>query len=147
MQLNVKCSFINKREFEKALEYLKPIVGRDIAYSGKDFDENGEIWHLETYASSLTLGQVHELTALCPIRPIRPITKESIYNKVAFMIGRLGDAYHPEDPIEVDDPNEQLHLEMLQNDIDHDCDALGLDPCAIALEVLCDLGIISERFK
>ena len=146
MQLNVKCTFINKREFEKALEYLKPIVGGDIAYSGKDFDDNGEVWHLETYAS-LTQDQLNGLTALCPIRPIRPITKESIYNKIAFMIGRLGDAYHPEDPIEVDDPNEQLHLEMLQNDIGHDCDALGLDPCAIALEVLCDLEISSKRFK
>lgn len=39
MEICVKCFFDNKPEFEKALNYLKPIVGNsNIAYSGRDVE-------------------------------------------------------------------------------------------------------------
>ena len=85
------------------------------------------------------------MTALCPIRPRVEVSEEAVRNKIAYMIGRFGAGYHPEDDvrdlIDSDDFDEIQHFEIVQNDIDYICDALGLDPCAIALEVLTDLGI------
>lgn len=73
MELCVKCFFDNKPEFEKALNYLKPIVGNDMAYTGKDFGLTNEIYSIETY-NELTQDQLNELIALCPIRP--PVSKD-----------------------------------------------------------------------
>ena len=140
MELCVKCYFDNKPEFEKALNYLKPIVGDDIAYS----DKVGE-FYIETYRS-ITQAQLNGLTALCPIGSRRKVSREAIYNRIAYLIGIFGAGYHPEDDVRDLAPEDSsyeylAHLEVTQNDIDFMCDALGLDPCAIALEVLTDLGI------
>lgn len=145
MEICVKCFFDNKPEFEKALNYLEPIVGfPNIAYSGRDVecDPNGNSY-IETYGP-ITQDQLNELTALCPIKPKRKITKEGVYSKIAYMIGIFGAGYHPEDDmldhIDYEDPMREK-LQAIQNDIDHDCDALGLNHLAITLEVLTDLGI------
>lgn len=109
MEICVKCFFDNKSEFEKALNYLKPIVDGNIDYSGQ-------------------------------------VSREAVYNRIAYLIGIFGASYHPDDNVRDLAPEgssyEYLtHLEVTQNDIDYMCDVLGLDPCAIALEVLTDLGI------
>lgn len=146
MEICVKCFFDNKSEFEKALNYLKPIMGSDIAYSGRDFElDSREGNYIETY-SPITQIQLDELTALCPLKPKKKVSKEAVYNRIAYLIGIFGASYHPDDDVRDLAPEgssyEYLaHLEVTQNDIDYMCDALGLDPCAIALEVLTDLGI------
>lgn len=73
MELCVKCFFDNKPDFDKALAYLKPIVGGDINYSGQAFDAGPNSWAIETY-KPITQSQLNELTALCPIRP--PVSKD-----------------------------------------------------------------------
>lgn len=140
MEICVKCFFDSWSEFEKALNYLEPIMGSDIAYS----DKVGE-FYIETYRS-ITQAQLNGLTALCPIGARRRASREAIYNRIAYLIGIFGAGYHPEDDVRDLAPEDSsyeylAHLEVTQNDIDFMCDALGLDPCAIALEVLTDLGI------
>lgn len=156
MELCVKCFFDNKSEFEKALNYLETTIGSsNMAYSGRDveLDPNGNSY-IETYGP-ITQNQLNELTALCPIRPKRDttkVTKEMVYNRIAYLIGRFGAAYHPDDDVRDLAPDdidyiELVHLELVQNDIDFGCDVLGLDPCAIALEIATSLGIIPEHIK
>lgn len=145
MEICVKCFFDSKSEFEKALNYLKPIVGGDINYSGQAFETEPNNWAIETY-KPIAQDQLNELTALCPIRPKRKVTKEMVYNRIAYLIGIFGAGYHPDDDVRDLAPEGSsyeylVHLEITQNDIDYMCDALGLDPCAITLEVLTDLGI------
>ena len=150
MEICINCHFDNKSEFEKALNYLKPIVGGDINYSGQAFETEPNNWAIETY-KPITQDQLNELTALCPIRPRVEVSKDAVRNKIAYMIGRFGASYHPEDDIrdliDSDDFDEVQHFEIVQNDIDYICDALGLDPCAIALEIAASLYIIPDRLK
>ena len=145
MEICVKCLFDNKPDFDKAFNYLEPIVGSDIVYN----DKIGDLY-IETYRS-ITQDQLNELTALCPIRPRVEVSKEVVRNKIAYLIGRFGASYHPEDDvrdlIDSDNFDEVQHFEIIQNDIDYMCDALGLDPCAIALEVMASLYIIPDRLK
>lgn len=130
MQLYVKCGFDNKPEFDKALEYLTPIVGRDITYTGRDFDLTNEQWFIETYAE-LTQDQLNELTALCPIRPRRQISKQRVISKIAFGIGMYGMSYHPDD-----------HLD---DETWEDAKILGLDVYDIVAELMKEFGIINIK--
>lgn len=132
MELCVKCFFDNKSDFDKALAYLKPIVNNDIAYTGRDFDLTNETYFIETYAT-LTQDQLNELTALCPIRPRREISKQRVYSKIAFGIGLYGASYHPDD--------------YLDDETFEDCKILGLDPCAVALDLMTEFGITPEHLK
>ena len=132
MQLYVKCGFDNKPEFDKALEYLTPIVGRDIAYTGRDFDLANEQWFIETY-TELTQNQLNELTALCPIRPRRQRSKQQVIAKIAFGIGLHGCGYHPDD-----------HMDDVTWE---DCDILGLDPYKLTLDLMVEFGIINNKTK
>ena len=152
MEICVKCFFDNKPEFEKALNYLETTIGSsNMAYSGRDveLDPNGNSY-IETYGP-ITQDQLNELTALCPIKPRVEVSKEAVRNKIAYMIGRFGASYHPDDDvrdlIDSDDFGEVPHFEIIQNDIDYICNALGLDPCAIALEVMASLYIIPDHLK
>lgn len=90
MELCVKCFFDNKSDFDMVFNYLKPIVGDDIAYTGRDFDADilGEFC-IETYRS-ITQAQLNELTALCPLRPRRKVSREAVYNRIAYLIGIFG---------------------------------------------------------
>ena len=140
MEICVKCFFDNKPEFDMAFNYLEPIMGSDIEYN----DNVGDLY-IETYRS-ITQAQLNGLTALCPIKLRRKISREAIYNRIAYLIGIFGADYHPDDDVRDLAPESSsyeylAHLEVTQNDIGFMCDALGLDPCAIALEVLTDLGI------
>lgn len=132
MEINVKCYFDNKPEFEKALDYLKPIVGGDMAYTGKDFDPTNETYYIETY-SVLTQSQLDELTALCPIRPKREISKQRVYSKIAYGIGLHGSSYHPDD--------------MLDDVTFEDCKILGLDPSEIAFELMAEFDVLPDHIK
>lgn len=151
MELCVKCFFDNKSDFDKALAYLKPIVGGDMCVSGQDVEVRDMGLYIETYRC-LTQAQLDRLTALCPIRPKREITKQRVYSKMAFLIGRFGAAYHPEDDLRELAPEDSTYddivqLELAQNDIDYMCDKLGLDPCAIALDLMTEFGITPEHLK
>lgn len=126
MEICVKCFFDNKPEFEKALNYLKPIVGHDINYSDQNLDAKSNSWHIETY-SPITQNQLDELTALCPIRPAREISEQHVYSKIAFGIGLYGSSYNPDD--------------MLDDDTLEDCKILGLDPSAITHELMVEFEI------
>lgn len=132
MELCVKCFFDNKSDFDKALAYLKPIVGGDICYSGQAIETEPNNWAIETY-KPITQDQLDELTALCPIRPRREISKQRVYSKIAFGIGLHGSSYHPDD--------------MLDDVTFEDCKILGLDPCAVALELMAEFGITPEHLK
>lgn len=126
MEICVKCFFDNKPEFEKALNYLKPIVGHDMDYSGQAFGAEPNNWVIDTY-SPLTQNQLDELTALCPIRPKREISKQHVYSKIAFGIGVYGSSYNPDD--------------MLDDDTLEDCKILGLDPFEITHELMVEFEI------
>lgn len=128
MELCVKCFFDNKPEFEKALDYLKPIVGDDMAYTNLTY----EIYCIETY-KELTQDQLNELTALCPIRPKCEITKEGVYSKIAYGIGLHGSSYSPDD--------------MLDNETLKDCKILGLDPSEIAFELMAEFDVLPDYIK
>lgn len=131
MELCVKCFFDNKSDFEKALNYLKPIVGNDMARTGNDCEHKDyDGYYIETYRP-ISKAQLDELTALCPIR--RKMTKQQIISKIAFGIGRLEGSYHPEDDLDEETWNA--------------CQSLGLDPCAITLDLMVEFGIIPEHLK
>lgn len=133
MQLCVKCFFDNKPEFDKALDYLIPILGSDIAYTGRDFhDYDNDSYYIEAYGN-LTQDQLNELTALCPIKPPRQRSKQQVISKIAFGIGLHGGGYHPDD-----------HMDDVTWE---DCDILGLDPYKLTLDLMAEFGIIPEHLK
>lgn len=132
MELCVKCFFDNKSDFEKTLNYLKPIIGGDMDYSGQAFDAEPNNWIIETH-KPITQAQLDGLTALCPIRPKRVITKQRVYSKIAFGIGLYGSSYHPDD--------------YLDDDTFEDCKILGLDPSAIALELMKEFEILPDYMR
>lgn len=151
MEICVKCFFDNKPEFEKALNYLEGLGHNQLCISGRDAECNGPYdYYIEDY-HSITQDQLDELTALCPIKPRVEVSKDAVRNKIAYMIGRFGAGYHPEDDvrdlIDSDNFDEVQHFEIVQNDINYICDTLGLDPCAIALEVAASLYIIPDHIK
>ena len=143
MEICVKCFFDNKLELEKAVNYLTPIVGCHIGRPDQTASDAPNIWAIES-CNPITQDQLNELTTLCPIRPRRKLSREDVYSKIAYMIGVFGAGYHPEDDmldhIDLEDPMREK-LQAIQDDIDFSCDTLGLDPCAIALEVLTNLGL------
>lgn len=144
MEICIKCFFDNKSEFEKAQKYLEGLGHNQLCVSGRDVECAGPYdYYIEDY-HAITQDQLNELTALCPIRPKRKLSKEGVYSKIAYMIGVFGAGYNPEDDmldhIDLEDPMREK-LQAIQADIDFGCDALGLDPSAITLEVLTDLGI------
>lgn len=144
MEICIECLFDSKPEFEKAKEYLGTTLGHGIYTSTDEPNEYPEGTYWVKDYGPITQDQLNELTALCPVKPRRKITKEGVYSKIAYMIGVFGAGYHPEDDmldhIDYEDPMREK-LQAIQNDIDSGCEALGLDPCAIALEVLTDLGM------
>ncbi len=127
MEICVKCFFDNVVEFNKALDYLRPITGGDIAISGQDVELEGPYdYYIETY-HSLTQDQLNELTALCPIRPKREISKQQVLAKIAFGIGLHGINYHPDD-----------HLDA---ETWEDAKILGLDVYDLAANLMKEFGI------
>lgn len=147
----VKCYFDNKQDFDKVREYLEGIGQTDLCISGRDIEWDEHGLYIESY-NPITQDQLNELTALCPIRPKIKVSEAAVYQKIAYLIGVVGPGYHPEDDIKELAPEgssyeDLVHLELIQNDIDYMCDKLGLDPCAIALRVMSDLGIIPDHLK
>lgn len=130
MQLCVKCFFDNKPEFDKALEYLTPIVGGHICVSGVDIEQEDDRHYIETYAE-LTQDQLNELTALCPIRPRREISKQRVISKISFGIGMYGMSYHPDD-----------HLD---DETWEDAKILGLDVYDLAANLMEEFGIFNNK--
>ena len=128
MYLYAKCCFDNEPEFDRALEYLTPIVASPMAYTGPDFDLVDNEWIIEVY---LTQDQLNGLTALCPIRPRREISKQRVISKIAFGIGRYGMSYHPDD-----------HLD---DEAWEDADILGLDVYDIVADLMKEFGIINIK--
>ena len=130
MEICVTCYFDNKPEFEKALNYLKPIAGRCIEYN--DGESASKVLYIEEH-TSLTQDQLNELTALCPIRPRREISKQRVISKIAFGIGLHGMSYHPDD--------------HLNDETWEDAKILGLDVYELAANLMEEFGIFNNKTK
>lgn len=133
MEICVKCFFDNKSEFEKAQKYLEGLGHSQLCISGRDVEYTAPYdYYIEDY-HTITQDQLNELTALCPIRPKREISKQHVYSKIAFGIGLHGSSYSPDD--------------MLDDETLEDCKILGLDPFTITLELMAEFGVLPDHIK
>ena len=133
MEICINCFFDNKSEFEKAKEYLGVTLEHEIYTSIDEPNEYPEGTYWINDDSSITQDQLNELTALCPIRPKREITKEGIYSKIAYGIGLHGLSYNPDD--------------MLDNETLEDCKILWLDPSMITLGLMAEFDVLPDYIK